>query len=93
MDSGNGIFIIESTECKLDVEIRHLKRRRVLDQSDEYIKFIDNCQKQIEKNSGIKRIMKSEVLRLFGMGVILPTIDVWTDFYLAAKLHIATHER
>ena len=34
---------------------------------------------------------KSLVLKLLGLGVILPTIDVGSDIYLAINLYIAGH--
>eukprot|EP00092_Neocalanus_flemingeri_P011901 GFUD01012833.1.p1 GENE.GFUD01012833.1~~GFUD01012833.1.p1 ORF type:complete len:543 (-),score=72.59 GFUD01012833.1:141-1769(-) len=62
------------------------------DQEKEFIDFIDECKTEIEKKAGLRRIQKGEVIKLLGLGVVLPTIDVWTDVYLAVKLHLAGHE-
>ena len=53
--------------------------------------MVDAFQNSLDKRTGLKRIKKTVVLKLFGLGVILPTIDVGSDVYLAINLYLAGH--
>ena len=63
------------------------------EQIDEFIDYFDSSIKEIEKKAGLRLIQKREMIRLLSLGVILPSVDVWTDVYLAVRLHMAGHER
>eukprot|EP00092_Neocalanus_flemingeri_P034913 GFUD01037988.1.p1 GENE.GFUD01037988.1~~GFUD01037988.1.p1 ORF type:complete len:676 (+),score=130.63 GFUD01037988.1:242-2029(+) len=98
MKAEDGYVTMETKLFKLETDreriMIHFKEEIEEEDRDEFIKFIDVCHQYIEQKSGLKRIEKNDVIviNLLGLGVILPSIDVWTDVYLAVKLHIAGHE-
>ena len=80
LETDNGTMMISFNET-----LRH-------ENKDEFIEFIDKCQEYIDKKAWLTKIPKSEIVKLFGLGVILPSVDVWSDVYLAVKLYSAGHE-
>ena len=48
---------------------------------------------EFEGENGQRKIPKRVIIRLLGLGVVLPSIDVYSDVYMAVKLQIAGHIR
>ena len=88
-----GVFpILNRIEASTQTIVEH-KVNKTHAELDGFIDGIDSFIKEVEKKSGLNLIQKTDILRLLGLGVILPSADVWTDLYLALKLHIAGHRR
>ena len=88
-----GVFpFLNRIEASTQTIVEH-KVTKTHAELDGFIDGIDSFIKEVEKKSGLNLIQKTDILRLLGLGVILPSADVWTDLYLALKLHIAGHRR